>query len=207
MYAANPKINFEKLANELDFLKLIKAMAWGTSKRFNKNLEKFLKNYIGISEFKQLKITTRFNATDINNNKEVIFKKGKIFPPLMASISIPGVFPPLKYKNNFLIDGGIINNVPISLIEKTNKLIVSDISGPIKKINNKSLGVDVLYSALALVQRNNSLQKVDFSKKEITYLRLKDNNTFILDFRKKNYCQLIDLGYQSIMNQKMDFQK
>jgi NTE family protein len=207
MYAANPKINFEKIADDLDFLKLIRAMVLGASKRFNKKLEKFLKNYIGVSDFKQLKITTRFNATDINNNQEIVFKKGKIFPALMASISIPGVFPPLEYKNNFLVDGGIMNNVPISLIKKTNKIIVSDISGPIKEITDKSLGADVLYSAFALLQRNNSLQKVNFSKKEIIYLQLKNNDTFILDFRKKNYRHLIDLGYQSIMDQKKNFQK
>ena len=68
-----------------------------------------------------LKIKMRFNAADINHNQEIIFEKGKIFPGVMASMSIPGVFPPLKYHDKFLVDGGVINNVPVSLIKNQKK--------------------------------------------------------------------------------------
>jgi len=199
MYAANPKIDFEKVTNDLDFLKLTQAIMLGMNKNSNKVMEEFLTNYIGVKNFEELKIKMRFNATDINNNQEIIFEKGNIFPGLMASISIPGVFPPLKFDERFLVDGGVINNVPINLIKEANKIIISDITGPIKRIDEKSLGIDVLYSSAVIMQKNISLQKIEKIKKKIIYLNLDDNKTFVLDFRKKNYQYLIDLGYKSFL--------
>ncbi len=206
MYAADPKIDFGKVANEFGFSKIIQSMMAGGKIKVEAVLEKLLKNYIKVETFEELKIKTRINATDINNNCEVIFDKGNIFPGVVASISIPGVFPPLKYEDKFLVDGGIINNIPISLINGVEKIVVSDICGPIKKVGEKSVPADVLYSSIALMQRNNSLQKINPSKLDLIYLKLEDEQTFILDFRKKNYQYLIDLGYRAIMERKNRFQ-
>jgi len=199
MYAANPKLDFEKITDDLNFLKLIQALVLGMNKNSYQVMEKFLADYIGVKNFEELKIRMRFNAADMNNNQEIIFEEGKIFPGLMASISIPGVFPPLKIGERFLVDGGVINNIPVNLIKEANKIIVSDITGPIKKVDEKSLGLDVLYSSVATMQKNIGLQKMEKIKKKIIYLNLDDDKTFILDFRKKNYQYLIDLGYKSFL--------
>jgi NTE family protein len=66
-----------------------------------KKSKKFLKNYIKAENFEDLEIKTKITATDINNKKEVVFDSGKIFPAVIASISVPGVFPPLEYQNKF----------------------------------------------------------------------------------------------------------
>jgi len=198
IYAANPKVDFEKIAQDLDFLEIIQILALVKTKNLNKNIEKFLKKYVPAENFNDLKIKCRFNATDINQRKEVIFDNGKIFPALIGSISIPGVFRPLKYEEKYLVDGGVSNNIPITLIEKTKKILVSDITGPIKIIDEKTLATDVLYSSIAMMQQEISLEKAKNIKKEIIYLNLDDDKTFILDFRKKNYQYLIDLGYESV---------
>jgi len=202
MYAANPTINFRKIMEEMDFFELIKAMVIGT--KDNKEIEKFLKKYIKVNNFEDLKIKTKINATDINNQKEIVFDEGKIYPGVIASMTIPGVFSPLKYKDSFLIDGGITNNIPITLIEKPRKIIVSDISGPIKKVDEKTLGTDVLYSAFAVMQQNLAWEKAKKIKnKKIIRINLENNETFILDFRKKNYQYLFDLGYKTLMETKI----
>lgn len=202
IYAANPEIDFEKIATELDFLEIFKILALVKNKDLNKNIEEFLKKYVAVENFSDLKIKCRFNATDVNQRKEIVFENGKIFPALIGSISIPGVFKPLKYKEMFLLDGGVINNIPITLINKAKKILVSDITGPIKKINEKTLAADVLYSSVALMQQKISFEKAKGIKKEIIYLNLDDDKTFILDFRKKNYQYLIDMGYKSVMKIK-----
>jgi len=203
MFATNPKNDFEKVAKEMDFFDLSRTMVLGMGLKNKKNIEKFLGKYIEVNNFENLKIKTRINATDINNREEVIFDKGEIYPAVIASISIPGVFPPFEYQNKFLIDGGMSNNIPITLIEKSDRIIVSDISGPIKKIDTKSAGTEVLYSAFAMMQQNLSWEKSKQLKgKEIVKIVLEDEKTFILDFRKKNYQYLFDLGYKSIMEKK-----
>lgn len=203
IYAANPTINFEEISKEFDFLELIKNMAWGIGGKSSEKIEKFLKTYINAEKFEDLKIKFSFNATDINGRKEIIFERGNLYPGLIASISIPGVFPPLKYNNSFLIDGGVINNIPITLIKKPKKIVVADITGPIREINQKSLPIEILYSSIAVMQQNISLEKAKKIKnKKIFYLNLEDDKTFILDFRKKNYQYLIDLGYNSVLKIK-----
>lgn len=205
IYAANPGIDFEKVAREIDFLKLTQTLVLATQKKSNK-IEAFLKNYIKVENFNELKIPLIFNATDINQKEEIVFSRGKIFPGLLASVSIPGVFPPIEINKKHLVDGGVVNNVPVSLLKPVSRYIVSDITGPIKVIDDKTSGLDVLYSSIALMQQNNSFEKMKhINKQKIVYLPLNDHKVFVLDFRKKNYQSLIDLGYQSMMTNKNFF--
>lgn len=63
-------------------------------------------------------------ATDIINNKEIVFKKGSLVKAIRASISIPNVFTPIEIANGLLVDGGVLNPLPIShLITKGSDLI------------------------------------------------------------------------------------
>lgn len=203
IYASNPKNDFKKITKEMDFFKLMKTLVGGMGKNSEKEIESFLKNYIRVENFEELKIKTRINATDINQRKEVVFDNGKIFPAVIASMSIPGVFPPLKYQEKYLVDGGISNNVPIDLIGESDRIIVSDISGPIKKVDKKTLSADILYSAFAIMQQNLSWEKAKKMKnKKIIRIDLNDDKTFILDFRKNNWEYLFDMGYNSVSDIK-----
>lgn len=203
VYAADPKVDFEKLAREIDFVKLTRILALPSKTDFAQNMEGFLKNYVKVDNFRDLKIPLVFNAADINNKREVIFDKGKIFPGLIASMSLPGVFPPTKVDDNFLVDGGVVDSIPISILKPTSRVIISDITAPIREIDQKTTAVGVLSASFAFMQRTMSMEKIrSLNQKKVIYLSLKDRNPFLLDFRKKNYQKLIDLGYESMMEKK-----
>lgn len=72
-------------------------------------------------------------ATDIVNNKEVVFDKGNLFEAICASISIPTFLNPSKLNGDILIDGGVLNPIPINRIKrrKDDLLIVVDVNSPI----------------------------------------------------------------------------
>jgi NTE family protein len=53
-------------------------------------------------------------ATDIYNGHEVCFSAGDAHKAVLASASIPAVFPPVQYGERYLVDGGVANNTPIS---------------------------------------------------------------------------------------------
>lgn len=57
-------------------------------------------------------------ATDIISGKEVVFKQGSLFQAIRASISIPSLFVPYRMGKKLLVDGGIINPLPLSCIER-----------------------------------------------------------------------------------------
>ncbi len=52
-------------------------------------------------------------ATDIINKKEVVFTKGSFYQAVRASVAIPAVITPTKFEDTILVDGGLLNPVPI----------------------------------------------------------------------------------------------
>lgn len=63
-------------------------------------------------------------ATDMKHNEEVYFKEGDLFKALRASVSIPGIFTPVVYDGKVLVDGGVLNPLPINLVNKQDDAIV-----------------------------------------------------------------------------------
>ena len=57
-------------------------------------------------------------ASDILNEREVVFDHGSYYKAARASIAIPAMFTPVKYKDSFLVDGGILNPVPIEHVKR-----------------------------------------------------------------------------------------
>ena len=70
-------------------------------------------------------------ATDIINEKEVVFTRGSFYKASRASIAIPAVFTPVKYNDTILVDGGVLNPVPIKHVarESGDMLIVVNLYG------------------------------------------------------------------------------
>ena len=78
-----------------------------------------------------LNIPCSIVASDMVNTEEVVFRKGSLFEAVRASISIPLFFQPVQMGNRLLIDGGILNPLPLHVVERTEGdiLVASDISG------------------------------------------------------------------------------
>lgn len=54
-------------------------------------------------------------ATDLETGREVWFTKGSVIEAVWSSISLPGLFPAIKNNNKWLVDGGLVNPVPVSV--------------------------------------------------------------------------------------------
>lgn len=78
-----------------------------------------------------LNIPCTIVASDMMNTEEVIFRTGSLFDAIRASISIPLFFQPVQIGNRLLIDGGILNPLPLHVVERTEGdiLVAADISG------------------------------------------------------------------------------
>ena len=70
-------------------------------------------------------------ATDLKAGKEVIFNKGSLFEAIRASISLPSFYEPIKRDGMVLIDGGVINPMPLNRVKrkKDDILVGIDVSG------------------------------------------------------------------------------
>jgi NTE family protein len=73
-----------------------------------------LSSFIQDSQIEDLQIHFSATATDLISKKEILFTKGSLYDAMRASISIPNVFTPVKTEDSILVDGGVINNIPIN---------------------------------------------------------------------------------------------
>jgi len=105
--------------------------------------QQLFENY---KNFEDLKKQIYIVATDLISCKDIIFSKGKLIPAIMASTAIPGVFPPVKYKNYFLIDGGNTQNIPCGLARKlgAKRILAVDIKRKLTRVNDYPTALNVL---------------------------------------------------------------
>ncbi|MBI3160073.1 MAG: patatin-like phospholipase family protein [Chloroflexi bacterium] len=76
-----------------------------------------LADLLGDRQFEDLPIPFAVTAVDIRSNQAVILKKGRIFDAVLATIAIPGIFPPRPWATNrLLVDGGMIDPVPVDVV-------------------------------------------------------------------------------------------
>jgi NTE family protein len=64
--------------------------------------------------FADLEIPLRVIATDLDTGEEVVLARGPLKPALLASTALPGVFPIVHHDGRRLVDGGVVDNVPLS---------------------------------------------------------------------------------------------
>ncbi len=98
---------------------------------------KKMKEFIPDMNIEDMKIPFTAVASDLINEEEVVFDKGSFYEAARASMAIPAIFTPVKFKDTILVDGGILSPVPIPFVKRTDDdiLVVVNLYG--KKNNNK----------------------------------------------------------------------
>ena len=128
--------------------------------RMQKAEDVYLK-YIPHNSFEKLKIPLTVNATDLYVGENVYFSSGELLKPVMASCSIPGLFEPISLNNRTLIDGGVLNNMPIEpLLGKCDFIIGSHCNPYGIQQNSKSM-TTMITKTLFLAINNNSKSRID----------------------------------------------
>ncbi len=80
-----------------------------------KGVEKELKGALGEIDFKDLRLPFAAVAADLNSGSEITLKEGPVYLAVRASVSIPGIFSPLRLGNHYLVDGGVLNPLPVQV--------------------------------------------------------------------------------------------
>ncbi len=78
-------------------------------------VEEFLISLLGEAKIENLPLQFACVATDIRSGEEIILNSGSLVNAIRASISFPFLFQPVHLNNNYLIDGGVVNPVPVSV--------------------------------------------------------------------------------------------
>jgi NTE family protein len=94
--------------------------------------------------FADLEIPLRVVATDLDTGDEVVLARGPLKPALLASCALPGVFPIVHHDGRRLVDGGVVNSVPLwhALSGPVDRVFVLNVSaGVADKVERSPLDV------------------------------------------------------------------
>jgi NTE family protein len=134
----------EHALSVLGTMRIIAARLWGHQIR---NLGGLLQNGLNIqldanrvvdaflpqpfpNEFRDLKIPLYVVATDFQSWHQVVFNAGLLRPTIAGSIAIPSFFRPVKYANHVLVDGGVVNPLPLDQAAADTDILVGiDVNG------------------------------------------------------------------------------
>jgi NTE family protein len=95
-------------------------------------------------EFKDLQVPLYVVATDFQSWHQTVFNTGLLRPAIAGSIAIPSLFKPVHYANHLLVDGGVVNPLPLDQADlDTDFLIGIDVNGDpsagIAKVNHHAI--------------------------------------------------------------------
>jgi NTE family protein len=126
--AAGREPVLRELAENLDWRRL-RQFFWEVSLSRSgltdgKKLLEELRKLIGVKEFRELELPFRAVATDLDSGREVVLSSGNLLQAVRASISIPGVFSPENIGKRLLVDGGLVNPVPVNVVRAMGAQIV-----------------------------------------------------------------------------------
>ena len=144
IYAAGKLDNYTRWVRALrqrDVIRLLDINFTGAGLFSGERIMHTLKDLLGDANIEDLPIAFTAVATDLDAGREVWFQKGSLFEAIRASISIPTVFTPIYYKGHLLVDGGLINPVPIAptVSDVTDFTIAVSLSGKFRELRKESV--------------------------------------------------------------------
>lgn len=159
-----------------------------------KRIEEMLRSFIGNRDLSELEIPVAIVATDILTGEELVFRdKGDVVDAIRASISIPVVFVPVRVGGKTLVDGGVVNPVPIDLIASLDPRAVPVAVSVIPKVEHKQAErpttVDIFLNAFDIMQ-----QKMYESTKSLARITIEPHVSFASGIEFWEARRIIDCG-------------
>lgn len=131
--------------------------------KFNNLMQYITLRSASVTNFDQLPIPYRAVATDLLTGRPYVIDHGNLATAMRASMAVPGVFTPVELDGNLLVDGGVVDNLPVDAVKAmgADVIIAVDVGSASDTVDPKklrSLG-GILGRTYAIAQRPNSLEQ------------------------------------------------
>ncbi len=126
-------------------------------------LSNLLSTTRSIGKFEDLPIPFRLVATDLGSGEAVIMKEGDLASAVFASMAIPGLIPPVERDGKHLIDGGLVNNLPVDIARALGAdiVIVVNVGTEPKPASEIGNFIDVLRQTQIILTKENTQVQID----------------------------------------------
>jgi len=156
-----------------------------------KNIRIFLQKNLRYKKFEDLPIPFYATATSFTDGSQHIFNRGNLIDAIIASISIPVVFPPVVIRGVPFVDGGLSNNLPVEPFSESKKDIICIYVNPIRTFKTGESIFDVIDRSINLSFREKVNRSSDGCFLFIEPKELKAYGLF--DIHKIR--EIFDIGY------------
>ncbi|MTI27439.1 patatin-like phospholipase family protein [Fulvivirga kasyanovii] len=194
VYAAGKLPEFKEWVCNLDKIDVFKLMDFTLSTQgFVRGERVFnqMKSFIDDSNIEDLDIDFSAVATDIVNKKEVVFNSGSLFTALRASAAIPSVLKPSVINGVELVDGGVLNPIPIAYVKRSENdiVVVSDVNAAVPCVKpDIPESLDDKGRFAPLVEKWNSIFPKNNNKvKRLSYFELVAKSVDLMQDRISEY--------------------
>jgi NTE family protein len=113
---------------------------------------------LGEREIQELGIPLAIVATDIATGERVVFDHGSLTQAMRASMSVPGLMAPVEYHGRKLVDGGLVDNLPIALARqlcRADRVIAVNVGSPLKSAESIGSLVSVTAQMIGILTKQN----------------------------------------------------
>lgn len=155
---------------------------------------RLLESWLPVKYLEELSLPTVVCATDFDHGKSVGWSKGEIVPRVVASCSIPIIFPPVKINGIHFVDGGVLRNLPAWAIRRYCKTLIGSNCSPLDHHYHYTGSITQLaLRSYQLTTKANTLQDLQLCDIIIRPDHVANISTFDLSAIPK----AIDLGYEA----------
>lgn len=113
--ANNPKLSY--ISNDLTIIGVIRYI-FGNHLFSSQKFQDFISEEIGGLYYEDLDIPFACVSADIKTGEKVVFDSGPIALGVRASMNLPGIFAPVEYRQRYLVDGGVVDYMPVDLVKE-----------------------------------------------------------------------------------------
>ncbi|MEA3248668.1 MAG: patatin-like phospholipase family protein [Nanoarchaeota archaeon] len=195
IYAVGKIKEFKKSILKLSKNKIMSLLLSDKIKKGNtdtKEIEKFIKKFIGDKKIENLNVGFTAIATDLKTGKEVYLEKGSLLKSISASISIPGIFQPVKMRGMLLVDGGVLDPLPEEYAKGKARKVISVNALPMKISYKPGGGTFEILSEVGSIMINEIIGQRNGKEKDRLFIQIKTRNIDSFDF--KSASKVIELG-------------
>ena len=79
------------------------------------NMEALIREHVGDTTFDRLSKPFGCVAMDLKTGEKIVFRSGPVAPAVRASMTMPGLFEPVLYRHRYLVDGGVVDYIPVDV--------------------------------------------------------------------------------------------
>ena len=160
-----------------------------------------------IADFDELPIPFRAIATDIQRGEAYVMGQGDLAQAIRASMSVPGVFAPLRMNDHLLVDGGIVGNLPVDVIRQMDVdiIIAVDVEFPLYTATELDSALAISEQMLTILIRKETLRQIDSLGEQDILIRPELGTFASSDFAR--IAQTIDPGVRATAARSAELQQ